>query len=51
MPCVCRVFYVLQTIIPPILLVMLGFTAFITPKDRFPDRLRTLVLPALLTSS
>ena len=45
-----RIYYVLQTIIPPILLVLLGFTAFITPKDRFPDRLRTLVCAQALIS-
>ena len=39
----CRVYYVLQTIVPPIILVLSAFAAFLVAKDKFVDRLKTLV--------
>lgn len=38
----CRVFYSLQIIIPPIILVMSSFLTFLISKDKFIDRLKTL---------
>ena len=40
---VTRLFYTLQCIIPPIILVLIGFTTFLLPKDKFTDRLKTLI--------
>lgn len=34
----------LQTIVPEILLVLVGFCCFILGKDKFPDRLRALIV-------
>ena len=39
----CRVYYALQTIVPPIILVLSAFTAFLVAKDKFVDRLKALV--------
>ena len=38
----CRVFYTLQIIIPPIILVISSFLTFLISKDKFIDRLKTL---------
>ncbi|KAK9801875.1 hypothetical protein WJX73_005920 [Symbiochloris irregularis] len=40
---VTRIYYALQTIVPPIILVLSAFTAFLVAKDRFVDRLKALV--------
>lgn len=40
---VTRVFYTLQCIIPPIILVTVGFSTFIVAMERFTERLKPLV--------
>lgn len=39
----CRLFFTLQTIVPPIVLTLIGFACILIPQRDFTDRLKTLV--------
>lgn len=40
---ICRIYYALQTIIPPIILTLVAFSTFLVAKEKFVDRLKALV--------